>query len=105
MYKRKRAVALLLCAAMMIGVSCNKDSKNDAPNSSGLNSDTPVNGDPDTSSARNYGLTDGGTVILEDDPFFDIVDTLCRKYDLRDAVRCRICGTEGRSGEDETARE
>jgi len=75
MYKRKRAVALLLCATMMIGVSCKKDPKNDAPSSNGANSDTPVNGDPDTSSARNYGLTDGGTVILEDDPFFDIVDT------------------------------
>ena len=74
MYKRKRAVALLLCAAMMIGVSCKKDPKNDAPSSNAANSDTPVSDGADNSGSKNYGLTSGGTAILESDPFFDIVD-------------------------------
>ena len=74
MNMKKRAVALLLCAAMMTGAGCNKDSKKDAPNSSGLNSDTPVSNGQDTSSPRNNSLSDGGTVIQESDPFFDIVD-------------------------------
>ena len=80
MYKRKRAVALLLCAAMMIGVSCKKDPNNDKPSSSGPNSDTPVSSGseiigPDNSTPAESESTGRGEVILESDPFFDIVDT------------------------------
>ncbi len=73
MKKRKRALALL-CAAMMIGVSCKKDPNNDVPNSSGQNSDTLVSVGSDSGTEISSGPTGDKTVIQSTDPFFDIVD-------------------------------
>lgn len=73
MKKRKRALALL-CAAMMIGVSCKRDPNNDVPNSSGQNSDTLVSVGSDSGTEISSGPTGDKTVIQSTDPFFDIVD-------------------------------